>query len=155
MLSVLSKSAIRPSPNSTQPPKIQLNELGSLCDSVEPFTQLILRSGKSDVRLHCTVPTWSPSSDICVDLHDLHELRSRFLLYIHDLIRSLRSSGVAASYCLAPANSPLCVVCAVPPGLGTSRVTSLAVNLLKNAQLKKTESVLWVDLEQGPCLVIT
>jgi hypothetical protein len=76
--------------------------------------RLVLQSGKSAVRLYCTVPTWSSSSDICMfpwpsvnyvspipksglDLHDLHELRSRFLLFIHDLLQSLRSSGVRLS----------------------------------------------------------
>ena len=139
----------------TRQPKIQLNELGTTCDSVEPFTQLILRSGKPAVRLHCTVPTWSPSSDICLDLHDLHELRSRSLLFIHDVLHSLRSSGVSASYCLAPSDSPLCLVCALTPGLGASQITSSAHDLIKDAQLREKEHVLLADLESGPCLVIT
>lgn len=29
-----------------------------------------------------------------LDLHDLHSLRTKFLLFIHDLVRALQSSGV-------------------------------------------------------------
>jgi len=29
-----------------------------------------------------------------LDLHDLHDLRSRILLFIHDLLESLRAAGV-------------------------------------------------------------
>jgi hypothetical protein len=29
-----------------------------------------------------------------LDLHDLHDLRSRILLFIHNLLESLRSAGV-------------------------------------------------------------
>ncbi|RDB28886.1 hypothetical protein Hypma_015522 [Hypsizygus marmoreus] len=154
MVSVISKPVSLMSTDNVQP-KIKLDELGNLCDSIEPFTQLILQSGKSAVRLHCTVPTWSPASDICLDLHDLNELRSRSLLFIHDLLQSLRSSGVSASYCLAPSNSPLCLICAQPPGAGNAQITSTASDLLKNAPLKKRKHVLLADLESGPCLVIT
>lgn len=140
-------------PASSCLPAIQ--KLGDLCDSVESFTQLILRSGNYAVRLHCAVPTWSSSSDICLDLHDLHELRSRFLRFIHDLLQSLRSSGIVASYSLAPSSSPLCLVCALPPGLGTSQVTASAVDTLKNAEFKKRGNVFLAHLIYGPCLVIT
>ncbi|GLB36152.1 hypothetical protein LshimejAT787_0304400 [Lyophyllum shimeji] len=136
-------------------PKIQLNELGTLTESLEPFTQLILRSGKSAVRLYCSVPTWNCSSDICLDLHDLNELRSRSLLFIHELLHSLRTSGMTASYCLAPSSSPVCLVCAMPPEVGSSSITTAACDILKHAQLSKRENVLVGDLEAGPCLVIT
>ena len=76
-----------------------------------------------------------------LDLHDHQELRSKFLLFIHDLLQSLRSSGVSffsyaslpqyfgshdmclfcircnqisASYSLAPSSSSLCLVCLKP-----------------------------------------
>jgi hypothetical protein len=76
------------------------------------FDDRMLTSTHEDsVRLYCTVPTWSPSSNICmelrtvsphiidtdilgVDLHDLNALRSRSLHFIHDLVNSLRESGV-------------------------------------------------------------
>ena len=62
------------------------------------------------VRLHCTVPT-STSSETCdhpiyvprhrlpifcagADLHDLHELRSRSLIFVHDIRDKLGSTGV-------------------------------------------------------------
>lgn len=30
-----------------------------------------------------------------VDLYDLHNLRAKYLVFIHDLVQSLRSSGVS------------------------------------------------------------
>jgi hypothetical protein len=77
--------------------------------------RLLTSKHEDSVRLYCTVPTWSPSSDICmhlrlassyrgeggindgtlgIDLHDLYTLRSRSLHFIHDLVNSLRESGV-------------------------------------------------------------
>lgn len=71
--------------------------------------RMISRNGDS-VRLHCTIPTWCPASDICKtfwpkidillshiddDLHDLHDFRTRFLVFIHSLLESLRASGVS------------------------------------------------------------
>ncbi|KAJ7169901.1 hypothetical protein C8R46DRAFT_1090476, partial [Mycena filopes] len=71
-----------------------------------------MRSQVSDLRLSCTVPTWNPSSDNCLDLHDLNQLRTKFLAFIHDLVRALRTSGVAASYVLVPSSSSRCIMCA-------------------------------------------
>jgi len=152
MLSVISSL---PAASTCHPAVQKLGDLYDSVDSVQSFTKLVLQSGKSAVRLYCTVPTWSSSSDTCLDLHDLHELQSRFLLLIHDLLQSLRSSGVVASYSLAPSNSPLCLVCALPPGSGTSQVTASAVSMLKNTDTKKRGNVLLGQLEHGPCLVIT
>jgi hypothetical protein len=76
-----------------------------------PHDRLLTAMHEDSVRLYCTVPTWSPSSDICmewrsvsphtidtgipgIDLHDLNTLRSRSLHFIHDLVNSLRESGV-------------------------------------------------------------
>jgi hypothetical protein len=76
-----------------------------------PDDRLLTAMHEDSVRLYCTVPTWSPSSDICmelrsaspyridagipgIDLHDLNTLRSRSLHFIHDLVNSLRESGV-------------------------------------------------------------
>ncbi|KAK0506227.1 hypothetical protein EDD18DRAFT_23332 [Armillaria luteobubalina] len=135
--------------------EVPLNELGNLHDAVEPFTKAIMRSGNASVRLHCTVPTWCPSSDICLDLHDLHDLRSRCLLFIHDLLQALRSSGVHASYSLAPSNSSLCLVCASPPDLKGSQVTSFLVDILQHTKLSKRENVILADLKSCPSLIIT
>ncbi|KAF8807405.1 hypothetical protein BYT27DRAFT_7241962 [Phlegmacium glaucopus] len=93
----------------------QMNELEDFQRAIDSFTKLIMCSGTSAIRLHCAVPTWSCSTETCVDLHDLHELRSRFLIFIHNLIQSLRSSGISASYSLAPSSSSRCLICALPP----------------------------------------
>lgn len=108
------------------------------------------------MRLHCAVPTWAPASDSCmlphctsaprahttrtgVDLHDLHDLRARFLVIVHDLVTSLRSRGVRwnsclttgsladalaqiqTSYCLAPSSS-ICLIAASAPEVMSSCV---------------------------------
>ncbi|KAF7347834.1 putative poxc laccase transcription factor [Mycena venus] len=92
--------ACSPLPSLSKPvddPPVNFIEAGpsNSCQSMsDPFTAgLILRTHSSDLRLYCTVPTWSSSSDTCLDLHDLHQLRTKFLVFIHDLVHALRSSG--------------------------------------------------------------
>ncbi|KAI0033183.1 hypothetical protein K488DRAFT_48261, partial [Vararia minispora EC-137] len=107
------------------------------------------------VQLYCTVPTWTPSSDICIDLHDLHDLRSRSLVFIHDLVKSLRASGVPASYTLSPSDSPLCLVCASHASLDKRKVQMSAYEAYEKVKPSAREKVLLVDLQDGPALVIT
>ncbi|KAG1769220.1 hypothetical protein CY34DRAFT_798883 [Suillus luteus UH-Slu-Lm8-n1] len=152
MVSVVPRSFSMPSPSAKQ--ELQLNELGSLTDAVEPFARLLSQTGRS-VRLHCSVPMWSSPSDICLDLHDLHDLRSRILLFIHNLLESLRSAGIPASYRLAPSNSSLCFICALPTELSAPKVRSAAVEILQNANIHAREKVLLADLECGPALIIS
>ncbi|KAI0669884.1 hypothetical protein C8Q78DRAFT_152022 [Trametes maxima] len=118
---------------------VEFNELGNLDDAVEPFAQLIRKSARS-VRLHCTIPTGCPSSANCADLHDLHDLRSRSLMFVHNLVESLRASGIPASYRLQPANCPMCLVCALPSGLDASRVRAAAFAAVENAKLDLKKS---------------
>ncbi|KAI0932191.1 hypothetical protein AcW2_000883 [Taiwanofungus camphoratus] len=95
MMSVIAQPAHIPlHVENHQPKDVELNELGNLQDALEPFAQLIRRSGRS-VRLHCTIPTVCSSSNACKDLHDLHDLRSRSLVFVHNLVESLRASGVS------------------------------------------------------------
>ncbi|TFK41158.1 hypothetical protein BDQ12DRAFT_427511 [Crucibulum laeve] len=154
MISLLPNSALV---GSNEQPKLHLNELGTLRDAVEPFTKLllILRSGRPSIRLHCTIPTWSSSTDTCLDLHDLNDLRSRFLLFIHDILQSLRSSGILATYSLSPSSSSLSLVCALPPEAGACQIKPSDVEALQNARTNKRENVALVNLDFGPCLVIT
>ncbi|OBZ79005.1 hypothetical protein A0H81_01121 [Grifola frondosa] len=133
---------------------VLLNELGNLDEALEPFAELIRQSAPS-VRLYCTVPTGCPSSDICADLHDLHDLRSRSLVFVHNLVESLRASGVPASYHLQPSNSPLCLVCALPPGLDPTKIKAAAIAALQDTKLNLKEKALLADLEGGLALVIT
>ncbi|KAG1833798.1 uncharacterized protein F5891DRAFT_1040268 [Suillus fuscotomentosus] len=152
MVSVVPRSFSMPSPTAKQ--ELQLNELGSLTDAVEPFARLLSQTGRS-VRLHCSVPMWSSPSDTCLDLHDLHDLRSRILLFVHDLLESLHSAGISASYRLAPSNSSLCFICALPTELSAPKVRSAAVEILQNANIHAREKVLLADLECGPALIIS
>jgi len=137
------------SPVTSPESRIQLSELSNVQDAVVSFTNLTVRSGITSIRLHCKIPTWSPSTDTCLDLHDLNELRSRFLLFIHDLLKSLRSSGVSASYSLAPSNTSLCLVCPKPVDI---RVLPKLDQF--NTRLKR-EQVALVNLDDSPCLIIT
>jgi hypothetical protein len=132
------------------------NELECLEDAVQTFTQVLVESGSSAVRLHCSIPTWSPGSNLCLDLHDLNHLRTKSLVLIHDLVKSLRSSGVFATYALAPAHSPVCLVCASSsPGFDPSRINMHAAAMLQNAKLDIGEHVLLANLgERCPSLII-
>ncbi|KAI0308205.1 hypothetical protein B0F90DRAFT_1621768, partial [Multifurca ochricompacta] len=104
----------------------------------------------------CTVPTWSSSSDICIDLHDLHDLRSRSLHFIHDLVNSLRESGVRASYTLAPSNSPLCLICACHSRLNKNAIQLSAHDAYTKLKTGvRRERVLLVESQDGPALVVT
>ncbi|KIM85200.1 hypothetical protein PILCRDRAFT_817199 [Piloderma croceum F 1598] len=139
--------------SSVQP--FHLDELDNLKDAVEHFTKMISRNGGGSVRLHCSIPTWCPASDIYNDLHDLHDLRTRFLLFIHSLLESLRASGIPASYALAPSSSPLCLVCALHPDLSAFKAKTAAIQVFQGAQNGKRDNVLLGDLEHGPALMIT
>ncbi|KAF5390272.1 hypothetical protein D9757_002937 [Collybiopsis confluens] len=112
-------------------------QLECLEDAVQTFTKVVVQSGSAAVRLHCSIPTWSPESNLCLDLHDLNHLRAKSLILIHDLVESLRSSGIFATYALAPAHSPLCLVCASSsPGFNASRLNTHAITMLQNAKLE-------------------
>jgi len=129
---------------------LSVNELGNVHDALKPITELLASTHEDSVRLYCTVPTWSPSSEICIDLHDLYTLRSRSLHFIHNLVNSLRESGVRASYKLMPSNSPLCLICA-----GHSRVSAVQLSEQDALKMGVRERVLLVELEGGPALVVT
>jgi len=134
---------------------VELNEIGNLQDAIGPFVKLLSRSGPS-IRLHCTVPTMCPASpDSCIDLYDLQALRTRSLVFVHDLVEALRASGIAASYRLQPSNCPLCVVCALPPNIDANKVKAAAAAAVENAHLELKERALLADLTDGLALVIT
>ncbi|KAF8873709.1 hypothetical protein CPB84DRAFT_1798167 [Gymnopilus junonius] len=80
----------------------------------------------------------------------LHELRARFLLFIHDLLQSLRASGVSASYSLTPSNASLGFVCQKP--INTADVVERLHEF--NVKLKREQAGL-VNLGGVPCLIIT
>jgi len=123
-------------------------QLGNMNDAVSSFTNMTILSGKAAVRLYCTIPTWSSATDTCVDLHDLHELKSRALVLIHELTQSLRASGVTASYSLAPSNLSLCVVSQQPANL----------DVLEKARQCSTElergKLALITIDENPCLVL-
>ncbi|KZT65143.1 hypothetical protein DAEQUDRAFT_731767 [Daedalea quercina L-15889] len=138
-----------------EPRDVEFNELGDLKEALEPFAQLIRKSGHS-VRLYCTIPTACPSSSCeCYDLHDLHDLRTRSLLFVHNLVETLRASGIPASYRLQPSNCHFCLICALPNGLDTCRMKAAAVAAVENAHFECREKALLADLQDGLALIIT
>lgn len=137
-----------------QPNDVELNELGDLQEALEPFAKLIRRSGRS-VRLHCTIPTVCSSAASSYDLHDLHDLRTRSLLFVHNLVESLRASGIPASYRLQPSNCALCLICALPLGLDATKIKAAAEAAVQNAHFDFKERALLADLKDGLALVIT
>jgi len=134
---------------------LSVNELGNVHDALKPITKLLTSKHEDSVRLYCTVPTWSPSSDICIDLHDLYTLRSRSLHFIHDLVNSLRESGVKASYKLMPSNSPLCLICVRHARLDKNAIQLSTHDAYAQMKMGVRERVLLVELEDGPALVVT
>ncbi|KAK7694662.1 hypothetical protein QCA50_001850 [Cerrena zonata] len=155
MLSVMPQPAHIPLHVENHVPRdVELNELGTLQDALEPFAKLVSRSGNS-VRLHCTIPTVCPSSDVYVDLHDLNALRTRSLMFVHDLVETLRASGITASYRLQPSSCPLCLVCALPPDLDANKVKAAAIAAVEKALPQSKEKALLADLKDGLALVIT
>ncbi|KZS92955.1 hypothetical protein SISNIDRAFT_91155 [Sistotremastrum niveocremeum HHB9708] len=93
----------------------QYNDLNS---ALKPFLRTVVKSG-STVRVLCTVPTWTPSSPTFTDLHDLHNLRSRSLVFIHELLSALRAAGIQASYILAPSDLPIVLIRTLPADRNT------------------------------------
>ncbi|KAI0094890.1 hypothetical protein BDY19DRAFT_915140 [Irpex rosettiformis] len=136
------------------PKEVQLAELGTLQDALEPFAKLISRSGQS-VRLHCTIPTTILSCDTFVDAQDLQDLRTRSLVFVHDLVETLRAQGIPTSYRLQPSSCPLCVLCALPSDLDANKVKASALAAVENAHLSLRKKALLANLEDGLALVIT
>ncbi|EJD47710.1 hypothetical protein AURDEDRAFT_113349 [Auricularia subglabra TFB-10046 SS5] len=86
--------------------------------ALEPFTRLILSSAPArTVRIHCTVPTWTSPDNHSMSLDDLHDLRTRALYFIHNLLTKLRAAGIQATYHLAPACGESVALRALPLSL--------------------------------------
>ncbi|KAA1471482.1 hypothetical protein DENSPDRAFT_837492 [Dentipellis sp. KUC8613] len=134
--------------------QMEVHELGDIQKALAPITEL-LASSDHPVRLHCTVPTWCPSVDYCSDLHDLQDIRSRALLLLHNLIKSLHARGVSATYRLTPSSTPLCLITASAPADSRERYQTCIHEALNRTQLNEREKVLLVRHDDGPVLVVT
>ncbi|TRM66315.1 hypothetical protein BD626DRAFT_487396 [Schizophyllum amplum] len=158
MMSVLAPGPVPQLSTETRPassPSTVVDEMGRLEEALEPFAQRIVRTGYSSVRLQCMLPSWSGSSESCFDLHDLHKLRTRFLVFIHDLLQSLRASGVYAVYSLAPSNaSSYCMISVQAPGFCGSPYASAPAAVEKLNLINKSTHVFLADLDNGPCLIM-
>lgn len=157
MISVLTQSSSTPTPfpQSTSSNVTTFSELAGIQDAIEPFASLYRRSGQS-VRLNCIVPTCYPR-DTYYDLHDVHDIQSRSLVYLHSLVEALRAAGVPTSYKLSPSVTPLsmCLVFAIPAGSDPLKTKMTVCDAVRSADTFPGEKVLMASLENGPALVIT
>jgi hypothetical protein len=64
-------------------------------------------------------------------------MRNRALVLLRDLVQQLRSSGISASYKLAPASSSCCLVCALPPEQDASKVKHAAIEAMSQAKYNR------------------
>ncbi|KIY52726.1 hypothetical protein FISHEDRAFT_55710 [Fistulina hepatica ATCC 64428] len=134
---------------------LSFNEMPSLSDAVKSFQQLLTRSD-APVHLQCIIPTWCPMSGNCLDMHDLHQLRARALLFTHDLLQSLRASGVHATYSLVPSSSTsVSVISARRPTARTAAFNVASISELPTSLIKTKKNVLMLDLDDVPSIVIT
>ncbi|KIY71622.1 hypothetical protein CYLTODRAFT_418689 [Cylindrobasidium torrendii FP15055 ss-10] len=157
MVSVLPRTSVIPTQDlDSAQLHCPFNELGNnLTDAVEPFTRAIQKSGLASVKLYCAVPTWAPPNDPCFDLHDLHELRGRCILFLHEMLQSLRLSGMQVTYNLVPCEYALCLISASAPDVAGSQVKSCALDLLRDSQSIKRENIILAQLSSYPSLIIT
>ncbi|TFK30443.1 hypothetical protein FA15DRAFT_662396 [Coprinopsis marcescibilis] len=136
----------------TQDSHISSLTLSSFQDAIEPFTKQVLKRHETSTRLLCTIPTWGSSPDNCWDLHDLQNLRSKFLVFVHELLKSLQEAGMEASYSLAPSSSCQGIICALPSNISLNRVV---IDEVEKIRQTKSESVLLLETQAGPCLIIS
>ena len=128
-----------------------IDQLSSFHDTIEPFTQLVLGTRKASTRLLCTVPSWNSSADNYLDLHDLQTLRSRFLSFIHEVVKSLQSAGIIVSYSLAPSSSAQCLICALP---SYTALNQQVINEVEKVRITKSNTVSLIESKAGPCIII-
>lgn len=119
MLSVMPSPSLASSSSSASsrapPSSVRYQQFDDHHSALEPFTKLVLASAPSrTVRIHCTVPTWTSPDNHSMSLDDLHELRTRALYFIHNLLTQLRAAGIQATYHLAPACGEAVALRALP-----------------------------------------
>ncbi|KAH8120323.1 hypothetical protein DFH11DRAFT_1539486 [Phellopilus nigrolimitatus] len=131
----------------------RIEEVTSVDDSLQQFKQMMSSTDRPYLSLHCTVPTWSTSPMHCVDLHELYDLRNRSILFLHELLRSLRSIGVQATYRLIPSNLDLATISISADGYVPR--TLAEHNLLETAHLSAKGKTLLAVTENGPVIVMT
>ncbi|KAI5124696.1 hypothetical protein M0805_004303 [Coniferiporia weirii] len=131
----------------------RVEEVTRVEDSLLPFTQMTTSADRPFLRLHCTVPTWSSSPMHCLDLHDLQDLRSRSTVFLHDLLKLLRSIGVQVTYRLTPSNLDLATISISAEGY--KRRAQIQHDLLETAQLSEKGKTLLAMTEDGPVIVMT
>ncbi|KAF8509807.1 hypothetical protein JB92DRAFT_3119520 [Gautieria morchelliformis] len=129
-----------------------MHECSDLQSAAVSFVNLLASRPERAVCLHCTVPTWSASSENCTDLHDLHELRSRSLVFVHDLCNKLGAAGIQVSYRLAPSHTSLVLLRAFSDVRISTRDESHALEQAKHGGREKT---FLTSLDGIPSIILT
>lgn len=70
-------------------------KIGTFCETLLHDPDRLPVVGFMCVSHVVTRPTVAHAHTLGADLHDLHDLRSRSLLFVHNLVESLRASGVS------------------------------------------------------------
>ncbi|EJD03958.1 uncharacterized protein FOMMEDRAFT_167251 [Fomitiporia mediterranea MF3/22] len=130
-----------------------VEEVVAVEDSVQPFKQMTAKTNRSSLRLVCTVPTWSPSPMHCLDLHDLHDLRNRSIVFVHELLKLLRASGIEASYRLIPSNMDLATI-SISTTENSKKQPTVDHDLLAAAQSSNGKTLL-ARTKEGPVIIMT
>ncbi|KZW02508.1 hypothetical protein EXIGLDRAFT_759997 [Exidia glandulosa HHB12029] len=145
-----------PSPSpSTSSSTARFQQFDDYHSALEPFSKLVLASTsptRAAVRIHCTVPTWTPDCH-SLSLDDVHELRTRALYFIHNLLNKLRAAGVQATYQLAPACGSSVALRALPLSARSPSPTSSACSSTTDDTLR--DKALMASIDGVPTLTLS
>lgn len=130
----------------------QVEEVFGVEDSVESFKRLLGNKERPSLRLSCTIPSWSSSPTHCLDLYDLQDLRNRSIIFLHELLRSLRASGVQATYRLIPSNMDLVTI---STSLSDNYRPNVDDDLIATVQMSDVGKTFLAETKNGPVIVIT
>ncbi|KIJ26915.1 hypothetical protein M422DRAFT_785099 [Sphaerobolus stellatus SS14] len=128
------------------------HEFTDLQTASSSFVSRVIASyGRRPLRLLCTVPTWC-TSELYPSLDDLHDLRTRSLVFVHDLCNKLQAAGIQVSYRLALCDTPLVLLRALPEDSACTRDDHDALELAKHGGREKA---LVTSLQGVPSIILT
>ncbi|KAL5518943.1 hypothetical protein ACEPAH_626 [Sanghuangporus vaninii] len=129
-------------------------EVSNAEDVVSSFEQVTAKVHGQSLRLLCTVPTWSSSPMHCLDLHDLHDLRNRSIVFVHDLLKLLRASGIQATYRLVPSSVDLATI-SISASETPKQQPPIDHDLLATVQDTEHGKTLLARTREGPVIIMT
>ncbi|KAL5535524.1 hypothetical protein ACEPAF_3618 [Sanghuangporus sanghuang] len=130
-------------------------EVSNAEDVASSFEQVTAKVNGQSLRLLCTVPTWSSSPMHCLDLHDLHDLRNRSIVFVHELLKLLRASGIQATYRLVPSSVDLATISISASETSSKQQLPIDHDLLATAQDTEHGKTLLARTREGPVIIMT